>query len=115
MKGEVVVYTTQETLDHKGDPDSRYWWFFRRAPKAEEIRRIHFAVGGKVVASAPCYRDYDWPSCTVNADGELEYNSGVTAAVCWLGENVRPVENGPECKPFRGFRYRWWPEGVERG
>jgi len=94
---DIVIYTNPETLLHKRQPDFDCYWSTRRPPKNfKEGDRIWFAVKGEVHGSFLCnYFDPEDPEETI------EWKSD-----SW--EQNDEIEEHFFCKPFRGFRYRWW-------
>jgi len=95
---DIVIYTNPETLLHKRRPDFYCWWSMKRLPKnLQEGDRIYFAVKGEIQGSFKfdCF-DYE------RDEGEvLCFNSN-----SW--EQADEYADWIFCKPFRGFRYRWW-------
>ena len=87
---EIVIYTNPDTLKHKTDKrHSMHSWYFERPPASKKVKRIYFAIKGKVVGSFK-----------VVATGyhELYFDP----------KTLRFIKKAITCKPFRGFRYRWW-------
>ena len=100
---DIVVYTRPDVLDHKRGLDhtedrrlTRRYWEFSRPPKSidslsDEGARIYFAVDGVVL-------------------GSFEIDKTSAYDVEWSIRSWRPLAQVVTCKPFRGFRYRWWTE-----
>ncbi len=97
---DIVIYTNPEVLAHKkGEEDTRYheyYWKFSRFPKKiDGGGRVYFATKGFIrgffrYGSTPRLKRISWSK-----------NS-------W--RDIRPIP----CKPFRGFRYKWWEDAKER-
>lgn len=95
---DIVIYTNPETLLHKRQPDFGCWWSMKRPPKNfNEGDRVYFAVKGEVHGSFLCDDMEDWD----NSEWKLYFESN-----SW--EQIDELDAKYFCKPFRGFRYRWW-------
>lgn len=89
----IVIYTNPEVLEHKKkdgiSPNYCFWEFYRSPKKLEIGNRIYFAVKSSVVGSFKIHNI---------SDGSPEWNS----------ETWEDLTEPISCKPFRGFRYKWW-------
>lgn len=96
----IVIYTTEDSLKHKrglkeGEDFQYFYWSIRRNIKRNIVpgsSRIFFAVKGKVVGSF----EID------------DYNPGEEETIVWNKHTWQEVDEDISCKPFRGFRYKWW-------
>ena len=100
---DIVIYTTQETLEHKkgGDGGVIYYWEMTRPPKNFKVGdRVFFAVKGQVVGSFKCIEfnpekdDYGDP---------IDYET-----IVWYKDSWKDLNEPIPCKHFRGFKYRNW-------
>lgn len=94
---DIVIYTNPETLLHKRKPDHYCWWTMKRLPNnIERGNRIYFAVKGEIQGSF----EFD---CFDYKDDET--------VVCFKSDSWEQIDDLDAkyfCKPFRGFRYKWW-------
>ena len=92
---DIVIYTNPEVLEHKKSREFPlyYWkyWKFSRMPKHIELHkdRIYFAVKGFVV-------------------GSFEIADIIGNEIEWSPTSWKELNKPIPCKPFRGFRYKWW-------
>lgn len=105
---DIVIYMNEEDFKHKTGQKSihddeegaitAYWWM-KRAPRRfnvtdEDDDRIFLACNKAVMGSMQC--DEFAPT----EDREVE--------IVWDSRTWIALETPISCKPFRGFRYRWW-------
>jgi hypothetical protein len=108
---DIVIYTTAKKLDPKigritNDVIVAFWTlgaFPKHFSNAQEDRcRVYFAFKGRVrgyfkAEEAGFYAGKDIPEPSVKFNPwswkELEYDQRL------------------ECKPFQGFKYKWWKHG----
>jgi len=94
---DIVIYTNPETLLHKRKPKYSCYWSMKRPPKKfSEGDRVYFAVKGEIHGSFLC--SYFDP------EDEEE-------TICFESDSWEQADEYADwvfCKPFRGFRYRWW-------
>lgn len=96
---DIVIYTNPEVLLYKRKPDHNCWWEMKRLPKnLQKGNRIYFAVKGEIQGSFKfdCFDYYD----------ESE-------TICFESDSWKQIESLDAkyfCKPFRGFRYRWFEQ-----
>lgn len=87
---DIVIYTNPDTLAHKRKKDMNCFWSMKRLPiNFEEDERIYFAVKGQIQGYFIC--DNIW-----------------NTEICWESNSWHLIRKKIECKPFRGFRYKWW-------
>jgi len=88
---DIIIYTAPETLKHKKDLNySECWWQMSRMPKNfDDISKVYFATEGYVRGSF--------------------FTVWITKKrVHWNPLSWRQLRKKIPCKPFRGFRYKWW-------
>ena len=97
---DIVIYTNPETLLDKRRPDFNCWWAMKRLPKNLQIGdRIYFAVKGEIQGSFK----FD---C-------LDYERDEREVICFKSDSWEQADEYADwifCKPFRGFRYKWWKD-----
>ncbi len=96
---DIVIYTNPETLLDKRRPGHYCWWWIKNLPiKLHVGDRIYFAIKGEVQGS---FR-FD---CFDYRDGSevIEFK-----ADSW--KQIEDLDAKYFCKPFRGFKYRWWKD-----
>ncbi|HEC60755.1 hypothetical protein LCGC14_0460800 [marine sediment metagenome] len=99
---DIVIYMNPEDFGHKTSlPVIDAFWEMKRYPKHFTVEdKIYIAAKGRVQGYAECDE--------FNPDGSVEtlmWNSGT-----WM----QFVNEKIPCKPFRGFRYKWWTEEEEK-
>ena len=110
---DIVIYMNEEDFKHKTGQPSKHddeegpitaFWSMMRVPinfnkTDEDDDRIFLACKGFVRGSAQCeeFRPED-------LGGET---------IVWDSRTWEPLEKLIPCKPFRGFRYRWWEKVGE--
>lgn len=104
---DIVIYMNEELFKHKTGQKSKYddeegpitaFWEMKRIPRHfnltdEDDDRIFLACKGFVRGSVQCDEFNPAPG-----DETLIWDSRT-----WI-----PLEELIQCKPFRGFRYKWW-------
>ncbi len=92
---DIVIYMNPEDFGHKASlPVITAFWEMRRYPKYFTVEnKIYIAAKGKVQGYAECDE--------FNPDGSVETLVWDSDTWTWLKEDI-------PCKPFRGFRYKWW-------
>lgn len=86
---DIAIYTNPVILIHKQECDSCFWEMSRLPKKFEEGKRIYFATKGRVRGYFIC-------------------DEICNQALYWDGDSWHSIRKKIECKPFRGFRYKWW-------
>jgi len=98
---DIVIYTNPEILLHKREPDCFCFWSMKYPPKHfKEGDKIYFAVKGEIQGSFLCDEFYPDSEETI-----------IFSSNSW--KQLDGVHNWQFCKPFRGFRYKWWKEKDE--
>ncbi|GAF83453.1 unnamed protein product [marine sediment metagenome] len=103
---DIVIYMNEADFGHKTSlPVITAYWSMGRVPSNErespfkEGDRIFMAAKGEVRGSVEC----------------LEFNrediNGET--IVWDSDTYIGMDRCIKCKPFRGFRYRWFECKVE--
>lgn len=128
----IVVYTNPKTLKHKqqdccSKAGMECFWQFRRFPKRlreayleklkeEWGRRYREAIAGDPQPPAPAPltiydflgRIYFAVKGEVVGSFAIEMVEEEDKEVIFHSETWRKIEQPIPCKPFRGFRYKWW-------
>ena len=101
---DIVIYTNPEILLHKRTENLYCYWTMKRPPKNfKEGDKIYFAVKGEVKGYFIC--NFFDPE---NDEETVEWDSN-----SWC--SIDGVYWWQFCKPFRGFRYRWWNDKPDKG
>lgn len=97
---DIVIYMNEEDFLHKTDHEMcDCYWEMKRFPKNfSEDEKIFFVMKGHVMGYVEC----------------LEFNptEDMPETLVWDGKSFVYIESIP-CKPFRGFRYRWFEYKIE--
>jgi len=100
MTKDIVIYMNKEDFLHKTDPRTyNCYWEMKRFPKNfSENNKIFIAMKGYVMGYVKC----------------LAFNPTEEEAetLVWDGDSFVYINSIP-CKPFRGFRYRWFEYKIE--
>lgn len=98
---DIVIYMNKEDFLHKTEHEMyECFWEMKRFPKNFSWNdNIFLAVEGAVRGYVEC----------------IEFNPTreVPETLVWDGDsfvNIKPIS----CKPFRGFRYRWFEYEIEK-
>lgn len=94
---DIVIYMNTLDFEHKTSlPVINAYWEMKRYPKYFTVEcKIFIAAKGKVQGSVECDE--------FNPDGSTE-------TIMWSSDTWEFMMEEVLCKPFRGFRYRWWGE-----
>ena len=122
---DIVVYTNPAKLKHKQEDcysaqSSECFWTFGRFPT--RLREPHLTKlkdeWSKRSASQPTLapltlhdfagRLYFAVKGFVVGSFQIEFVEEDDNEIFFHSETWKPLENPIPCKPFRGFRYRWW-------
>lgn len=93
---DIVIYTNPDTLadkQGKNGKDFCYWEFLRFPTMVYRWDRVYFAVKGKVVGSF-----------------KIDIVRIASQQIEWTAALWKPLKKKIACKPFRGFRYKWWKD-----
>lgn len=93
---DIVIYTTDDILDHTEDGDKEYdyyFWYMSRPPK-------NFKVGDKVYFATNKLVHGYFTACT--------FNPAKHETIAWNKNTWVDLKVELFVKPFRGFRYKWW-------
>lgn len=100
----IIIYTTEETLDHKkglkkGEEDyTHFFWELSKTPKRlNDCERIYFATGG-AIRGFFIIEDVD---VSTYGDCKIEWNP-----ISW--KDIDPIPT----KSFQGFKYADKVEGL---
>jgi len=99
---DIVIYMNSEDFGHKTSLPCIYaYWEMKRYPKYFSVHnKIYIAAKGRVQGYVECDE--------FNPDGSVE-------TLMWSSDTwMLFVNENIPCKPFRGFRYKWWTEEQER-
>lgn len=95
---DIVIYTNPETLLEKRKPKHICYWTMGRFPKNfMRGERIYFAIKGEVMGYFVC--------------DEFKPDFEEAENLVWQSDSWVQLEDLKAeyfCKPFRGFRYKWW-------
>ncbi len=105
---DIVIYMNEEDFKHKTGQKSKHddeegqicaFWEMKRIPRYfnqtdEDDDRIFLACKGFVRGSMEC--------------DEFNPNHPIEETIKWDSNSWIPLKKVIPCKPFRGFRYRWW-------
>jgi len=95
---DIVLYMNEEDFHHKTHHLGVYYWSMGRVPKNfTEEDKIYIASKGKVQGYVECLE--------FNL-GDLHGETLVWDAETWMAF----INEDIPCKPFRGFRYKWWED-----
>lgn len=100
---DIVIYMNPEDFRHKTSLPVIYaFWEMKRYPIRFSVEdKIYIAAMGKVQGYAECDEFNPDPDVVET----LQWSSGTW--MLFVNENI-------PCKPFRGFRYKWWTDEDER-
>lgn len=98
---DIVIYMNKEDFLHKTDHEMyECYWEMKRFPKYfSEDNKIFIAMRGAVVGYVECI--------------EFNPNKETVETLIWEVDSFVYISSIP-CKPFRGFRYRWFEYEVEK-
>ena len=99
---DIVIYMREEDFRHKTDEVSYLFWSMGRAPK-------NFKIGEKIYFA--CAFGGNMENCSVVGYVICEeFNPGDLGGetLVWYGGSYLSLQTQIPCKPFRGFRYKWW-------
>ena len=97
---DVVIYMREKDFNHKTDKDVYAYWSMGRVPKNFKAgERIYIAVR---LEDEECFVR-GFVVCNIFDPDDL---GGETLQ--WDGYTWKEIFPGIPCKPFRGFRYKWW-------
>ena len=101
---DIVLYMREEDFYHKTDFGTFFWSMGRVPKKFVEGDKVYIAVklSKGVLGSPEECRVMGFVVCTEFNPEDL---NGET--IVWEGDSWRRTNSIP-CKPFRGFRYKWW-------
>jgi len=92
---DIVIYMNPRDFGHKTADCISAYWSMGRAPK-------FFSSDNKIwIAAKGCIQGY--VECEFFDPEDL---GGETLE--WNGDTWVPLVQDIPCKPFRGFRYKWW-------
>lgn len=98
---DIVIYMNEEDFKHKTDTFTYdCYWTMKRFPKRfTEHDKIFIAAKGVVQGFVEC----------------MAFNPTIEEAetLVWDGDSFEKIYPIP-CKPFRGFRYKWWRRNEKR-
>ena len=100
---DIVIYMNAEDFAHKTSRVGEYYWSMGRVPKNfTENDKIYIACQGEVQG---------WVECLEFNPDDLGGETLVWDSSTWMQFIYEEVM----CKPFRGFRYRWWDKPEPEG
>lgn len=92
---DIVIYMNERDFKHKTSLDITAYWFMKRVPVYfKEGEKIYMATKSRIQGSVICE--------------ELNSEDLRGGTVVWDSRSWNSLGIEIPCKPFRGFRYRWW-------